>query len=116
MNRSFKDYSIVNEDRIFIVLIEQMNSKTEAFWRNATKNILDEKEKFALTHDSRSKLLLAQNNDLALLKAESRSSSNRCLLENLKFCIDDRYSTSFPTNLSSNFPTEISNDILPALW
>jgi hypothetical protein len=84
--------------------------------RNATKNVLDEKEKIALTHDSQSKLLFAKNNDLALFKAESRSSSNQYLLKILKFFIDDQYSASFPTNFDFNSPTEISNDALPTLW
>jgi hypothetical protein len=75
-----------------------MNPNTEEFWRSASKNILDEKEKFALTHDPRSKLLFARNNDLALFKAESQATSNRCLLENLKFFIDDQFSSYFPTN------------------
>jgi hypothetical protein len=116
INRSFKDYSIMQGDRIFIIPIEQMNANTEAFWRSATKNILDENEKYALTHDSQSKRLFARNNDLALFKAESRSASNRYLLENLKFFIDDQCSTYFPTNLTSRSPNEISNDILPTLW
>jgi hypothetical protein len=93
-----------------------MNAKAEAFWRSTTKNLLDEKEKYALAHDSRSKLLFAKNNDLALFKAESQLASNRCLLENLKFFIDDQSSTSFPTNLTSNSPNEISKDALPILW
>jgi hypothetical protein len=116
INRSFKNYLITHDDQIFIITTEQMNQNTETFWRNASKNILDEKEKFALIHDQRSKLLFARNKDLALFKAESQSTLNRCLLNNLKFFIDTQFSSYFPTNLTLNYPNEVSKDILPSLW
>jgi hypothetical protein len=115
-NLSFTDYGISNGDRIVIVPIEQMNIQTEEFWRKATRNSANDKEGFSGIHDKQSKQLFARKNDLILFKAESRATSNRRLMKNLMFLIDDKSSTYSKTIIPSNSSTDVSTDPLPILW
>jgi hypothetical protein len=92
-NHSFEYYGISNSDCIVAVPVEQMNLQVEAFWRKATRNSGNEKERFTGFRDQQTKQLIAKNNDLILFKAESKTSSNRRLMKNLIFLINDQSST-----------------------
>jgi hypothetical protein len=115
-NRSFRDYGISNGDRIVTVPIEQMSLNAEAFWRKATRNSANDKDRLNLPHNRQTKYLFAKNNDLVLFKAESRPISNRRLMKNLMFLIDDKSSTYFKTNFTLDLPKGVSEEPLPSLW
>lgn len=102
---SFQDYGISNGDRIVTVPFEQMNLSTEIFWRNATRNSSNYKERSNGLHDEQTKFLNAKNNDLVLFKAESKPISNRRLMKNLMFLNDDQSSSFLKTDLSF-FPSK----------
>jgi hypothetical protein len=115
-NRSFIDCGISNGDRIVTVPVEQVSLDVEAFWRKATRNSSNDKDRLNGFHDHQTKFLFAKNNDLVLFKAESRPVSNRRLMKNLMFLINDQSSSFSKTNLSF-FPAEkISETPLPTLW
>jgi hypothetical protein len=50
-----------------------------------------------------------------LFKAESRANSNRHLVKNLMFLIEEKSSSNFPTFLSES-AAQVSEEILPTLW
>jgi hypothetical protein len=115
-NHSFRDYDISNGDRIVTVPVEQMNLNVEVFWRKATRNSSNDKERFTGIHDRQTQVLFAKNNDLVLFKAESRPASNRRLMKNLMFLINDKNYSVSKTNFSSFLPEKISEAPLPILW
>jgi hypothetical protein len=115
-NHSFTDYGISNGNRIITIPFEQMNIQAEAFWKKATRNNANDKEEFSRIHDKQTKQLFARKNDLILFKAESRAISNRRLMKNLMFLIDDKSSTYSKTIIPSDSPTDVSANPLPILW
>jgi hypothetical protein len=98
------------------VPVEQMNLQVEAFWRKATRNSRNDKERFSGVHDQQTKQLFARNNDLILFKAESKAVSNRRLMKNLMFLMNDQYSTYFQTIIPTVSPSHVSENSLPTLW
>jgi hypothetical protein len=115
-NHSFTDYGISNRDRIVTVPAEQMNHQVEAFWRKATRSNENDKERFTGVHDRQTKQLFARSNDLILFKAESKAASNRRLMRNLMFLINDQCSTYFQTIIPADPPSHVSESSLPTLW
>jgi hypothetical protein len=112
-NRSFFDCGLSNGNRIVTVPVEQMNLNVEAFWRKATKNSSTDKDRFSGCHNKATKLIFAKNNDLVLFKTESKPNSNRRLLKNLRFLIDDQSSTNCFTNFSYQASSDIPSECLP---
>lgn len=115
-HHSFGDCGISNGDRIVTVPVEQMNLNVEAFWRKATRNGADDKERLNGLNDCQTKFVFAKNNDLTFFKAESRPASNRRLMKTLMFLINDKSSTISNTNISFFPPEKISETPLPVLW
>jgi hypothetical protein len=96
---TFFDCKISQGDRIILTIQNQIDFKTEIFWKNVSKTESDLKNISSIENEPTLKREFAKLTDLKLIKYESQCFSFYKLAHYLSFLNEDSFQTPFKSNL-----------------
>jgi hypothetical protein len=101
---TFLECGISQGERVILLDQNQLNLKSETFWKNLSKTESDLKHFVSIENDSKLKREFSRLTDMKLIKCESRRYSLNKFASQLSFLWNDSSQNSFKSNL--NFETK----------
>jgi hypothetical protein len=97
---TFFDCGISQGDRVILMNQNQIDFKTETFWKNLSRTESNLKQFVSLEDDPTMKREFARLTDMKLIKCENRRFSFCKLIDHLSFLNKDSFQNSFKSNLN----------------